>query len=190
MAYASITGNFVSGGRTNNTHGVYIKGGRSCTITGNTFTYCGAYGLFLEGVKQAAVTGNQYNGNKTGGLGLKGCDAISITGGSAGTSYGRGGYYVQPIGVSDVSSNFTNILIVGVAFDTAMTNKYYLDTSIGTGNRVVSCTGGPDSVYSGGTSSRPTVHGYGQLFYDTTLGKPIWCNANTGTWKDAMGNNV
>ena len=89
-----------------------------------------------------------------------------------------------------MSSNFTNILIVGVAFDTAMTNKYYLDTSIGTGNRVVSCTGGPDSVYSGGTSSRPTVHGYGQLFYDTTLGKPIWCNANTGTWKDAMGNNV
>lgn len=190
IAYSTITGNLISAGRDTNSHGAYIKGGRSNTITGNTFTYCGNFGLFLENVKQTAATGNQYNGNKTGGLGLNSCDAISITGGSAGTSYVRGGYYVQPIGVSDVASNSTNIVIVGMAFDTAMTNKYYLDTSIGTGNRVIACTGVPDSVYGGGTSSRPTIHGYGQPYYDTTLGKPIWWNAITGTWKDAMGNNV
>ncbi|HBL8908182.1 TPA: right-handed parallel beta-helix repeat-containing protein [Enterobacter hormaechei] len=190
IAYSTITGNLVSAGRDTNSHGAYIKGGRSNTITGNTFTYCGNYGLFLENVKQTAITSNQFNGNKNGGLGLNGCDVLTITGGSAGTSYVRGGYYVQPIGVSDAASNSTNILIVGMAFDTAMTNKYYLDTSIGTGNRVIACTGVPDSVYGGGTSSRPTTHGYGQPYYDTTLGKPIWWNATTGTWQDAMGNNV
>ncbi|EMB4292218.1 right-handed parallel beta-helix repeat-containing protein [Enterobacter roggenkampii] len=190
IAYATITGNFVSCGRANNTNGVYIKGGRSCTITGNTFTYCGNFGLFLENVKQTAVAGNQYNGNKNGGLGLNGCDAISVTGGSAGTSYVRGGYYVQPIGVSDVVSNSTNVLIIGMAFDAAMTDKYFLDTSIVTGNRVIACAGVPDSVFGGGTSSRPTIHGYGQPYYDTTLGKPIWWNSTTGTWKDAMGNDV
>ncbi|EOF4340037.1 right-handed parallel beta-helix repeat-containing protein [Enterobacter hormaechei] len=190
IAYSTIAGNLISAGRDTNSHGAYIKGGRSNTITGNTFTYCGNYGLFLENVKQTAITSNQFNGNKNGGLGLNGCDVLTITGGSAGTSYVRGGYYVQPIGVSDAASNSTNILIVGMAFDTAMTNKYYLDTSIGTGNRVIACTGVPDSVYGGGTSSRPTTHGYGLPYYDTTLGKPIWWNATTGTWQDAMGNNV
>lgn len=44
---------------------------------------------------------------------------------------------------------------------------------------------------SGATAARPTAQlTTGQTFYDTTLSKPVWWNAATGTWKDAAGVDV
>jgi len=43
----------------------------------------------------------------------------------------------------------------------------------------------------GSTGARPaTGRTTGQVYYDTTLNKPIWWNGTTGTWKDATGANV
>lgn len=189
-AYSTITGNLVSAGRETNSHGAYINGGRSLSLTGNVFTYCGNYGLVLEDVQQSGFVGNVFNGNKTGGLGTLACKDLSIIGGSMGTTYVSGGYYTQPVGYSDVSSNSTGILLSGVAFDEALTTKVYLNTNITTRNRVINCSGVPDSVYGGGTENRPTTHEYGQPYFDTTLGKPIYWNSVSNSWIDAMGNNV
>jgi hypothetical protein len=45
---------------------------------------------------------------------------------------------------------------------------------------------------SGATESRPTSPVIGQVFYDTTLGKPIYCKVggSTPTWTDAAGTTV
>ncbi len=42
---------------------------------------------------------------------------------------------------------------------------------------------------SGPTTQRPAKPVTGQMYYDTTLGKPIWRHA-TGVWKDAGGTAV
>lgn len=39
------------------------------------------------------------------------------------------------------------------------------------------------------TAKRPAKPANGQMYYDTTLGKPIWYHA-TGVWKDAAGTTV
>jgi len=41
----------------------------------------------------------------------------------------------------------------------------------------------------GTTSERPARPATGQMYYDTTLGKPIWRHAS-GVWKDAGGTVV
>lgn len=46
---------------------------------------------------------------------------------------------------------------------------------------------------SGTTANRPTkILWVGRMYYDTTLGLPIWVNATTPAvvWKDAAGNTV
>nr|6NW9_A Chain A, Tailspike protein [Kuttervirus CBA120]6NW9_B Chain B, Tailspike protein [Kuttervirus CBA120]6NW9_C Chain C, Tailspike protein [Kuttervirus CBA120] len=188
--YSTITGNLVSAGRDTNSHGAYIKGGRSLSLTGNVFTYCGNYGLVLEDVQQSGFVGNVFNGNKTGGLGTLACKDLSIVGGSMGTTYVRGGYYTQPVGYSDISSNSTGILLSGVAFDEALTTKVYLDTSITTRNKVINCSGVPDTIARGSTANRPANPQASYQYYDTTLGIPIWWNSVSGTWKNAAGADV
>ncbi len=188
--YSTITGNLVSAGRDTNSHGAYIKGGRSLSLTGNVFTYCGNYGLVLEDVQQSGFVGNVFNGNKTGGLGTLSCKDLSIVGGSMGTTYVRGGYYTQPVGYSDISSNSTGILLSGVAFDEALTTKVYLDTNITTRNKVINCSGVPDTVARGSTANRPASPQAGQQYYDTTLGLPIWYNPVSSAWKRADGTSV
>ncbi len=43
----------------------------------------------------------------------------------------------------------------------------------------------------GGTSSRPTSPAVGQLYFDTTLGQPIWCSSiSPVTWVNAAGVSV
>ena len=39
------------------------------------------------------------------------------------------------------------------------------------------------------TARRPKSPAVGQMFYDTTLGKPVWYHS-TGVWKDASGTTV
>lgn len=41
----------------------------------------------------------------------------------------------------------------------------------------------------GATAARPAAPVVGQMFYDTTLGKPIWRHAS-GVWRDAAGTTV
>lgn len=44
---------------------------------------------------------------------------------------------------------------------------------------------------SGTTALRPTAVYVGQMYFDTTLGYPVWCsNVSTQTWVDAQGNSV
>ena len=42
---------------------------------------------------------------------------------------------------------------------------------------------------SGPTAERPVKAVTGQMYYDTTLGKPVWRHAS-GVWKDAGGATV
>ena len=42
---------------------------------------------------------------------------------------------------------------------------------------------------SGPSAERPARPVTGQMYYDTTLGKPIWRHAS-GVWKDAAGTAV
>lgn len=41
----------------------------------------------------------------------------------------------------------------------------------------------------GSTAARPVKAATGQMYYDTTLGQPIWRHAS-GVWKDAAGATV
>lgn len=41
----------------------------------------------------------------------------------------------------------------------------------------------------GATAERPIKAVTGQMYYDTTLGKPVWRHAS-GVWKDAAGVTV
>ncbi len=44
---------------------------------------------------------------------------------------------------------------------------------------------------AGETANRPTTATVGCMFYDTTLGKPIWLNSTgPNVWKDAAGSTV
>ena len=43
-------------------------------------------------------------------------------------------------------------------------------------------------LLSGNSENRPSTIPTGGMFFDTTLGKPIWYNGNS--WVDAVGNSV
>lgn len=194
LAYATISGNIISAGRINNSRGINIKGARNLTFTGNTITYCGEFGMVLEDAEQCSLSNNIFNGNKTGGLSLVNCKEISIIGGSMGTSYIKGGYYVQPLGITDPADNCNGITINGVSFDSDMTTKIYLNTSEERKNRIIACLGVNDTQTTyqnrGSTAQRPTSPVSGQQYYDASLGIPIWWNSVSSTWKNAAGNDV
>ncbi|HCQ3905896.1 TPA: right-handed parallel beta-helix repeat-containing protein, partial [Escherichia coli] len=194
LAYATISGNIISAGRINNSRGINIKGARNLTFTGNTITYCGEFGMVLENAEQCSLSNNIFNGNKTGGLSLVNCKEISVIGGSMGTSYIKGGYYVQPLGITDPADNCNGITINGVSFDSDMTTKIYLNTSEERKNRIIACLGVNDTQTTyqnrGSTAQRPTAPVSGQMYYDTTLGLPIWYNTVSSEWKRADGTSV
>ncbi len=194
LAYATISGNIISAGRPNNARGIHIKGARNLAFTGNTITYCGEFGMVLENAEQCSLSNNIYNGNKTGGLSLVNCKEVSVIGGAMGTSYIRGGYYVQPLGITDPGDNCNGITINGVSFDSDMTTKIYLNTSEERKNRIIACLGVNDTPTTyqnrGSTAQRPTAPVSGQMYYDTTLGLPIWYNTVSSEWKRADGTSV
>ena len=43
---------------------------------------------------------------------------------------------------------------------------------------------------SGTTASRPSNETVGYIYFDTTLGKPIWLKTTPNIWVDATGNVV
>lgn len=194
LSYSSITGNIISAGRTNSSHGVYIKGARNLAFTGNIITYCGSFGMVLENSEQCSLSNNTYNGNKNGGLSLVNCKEISVIGGANGTSYIRGGYFVQPLGITDPADNCNSITINGVSFDSDMATKISLDTNESRKNRIIACLGVNDTQITyqnrGATANRPTNPVNGQMYYDTTLGLPIWYNTVSSAWKRADGTSV
>lgn len=194
LAYATISGNIISAGRLKNVRGINIKGARNLTFTGNTITYCGEFGMVLENAEQCSLSNNIYNGNKTGGLSLVNCKETSVIGGAMGTSYIKGGYYVQPLGITDPGDNCNSITIIGVSFDSDMTTKISLNTSEARKNRIIACLGVNDTQTTyqnrGSTAQRPTAPVSGQMYYDTTLGLPIWYNTVSSTWKMADGTSV
>lgn len=190
VAYASISGCFVSCGRTNNSDGAYLNKVYDTSISNCIFNYCGRYGLAVEHSDKVSIVGCKFNGNKDGGLALISSENINVVGGSAGTSYIQGGYYVQPIGITSPSDDCKNVVVTGFNFGSELAAKYYFGTDASGGNRVVSCTGVLDSVFRGGPSDRPSGASYGQQFFDTSLGQPIWWNSVSSTWKNAVGEDV
>lgn len=190
VAYASISGCFVSCGRTYNSDGAYLDKVYDTSISNCTFTYCGRFGLAVERSNKISIVGCNFNGNKEGGLALISSENINVVGGSAGNSYIQGGYYIQPIGITSPADNCKNVVVTGFNFGSELTTKYYFGTDASSGNRVVSCTGVLDSVFRGGPSDRPSGASYGQQFFDTSLGQPIWWNSVSSTWKNALGEDV
>lgn len=190
VAYASISGCFVSCGRTYNSDGAYLDKVYDTSISNCTFTYCGRFGLAVERSNKISIVGCNFNGNKEGGLALISSENINVVGGSAGNSYIQGGYYIQPIGITSPADNCKNVVVTGFNFGSELATKYYFGTDASSGNRVVSCTGVLDSVFRGGPSDRPSGASYGQQFFDTSLGQPIWWNSVSSTWKNALGEDV
>lgn len=190
VAYASISGCFVSCGRTYNSDGAYLDKVYDTSISNCTFTYCGRFGLAVERSNKISIVGCNFNGNKEGGLALIDSENINVVGGSAGTSYIQGGYYVQPIGITSPTDDCKNVVVTGFNFGSELATKYYFGTDASRGNRVVSCTGVLDSVFRGGPSDRPSGASYGQQFFDVSLGQPIWWNSISSTWKNALGEDV
>lgn len=190
IAYYNISGNTISAGRDTNDNGVSLKYAYSGSFSNNSMTYCGAYGLHVESAEQCDFTGNIYNGNKSGGVVISNSKMLTFTGGAMGTTYVYGGYFVQPIGLTDAANTCTDIRIIGVQFDDNLTSKLTLDTNPTTGNVVTACRGVPDTFYSGSTSARPTGVGMGFTYFDTTLGLQINWNATTGRWQRYDGTNV
>ena len=190
VAYANISGCFVSCGRTYNSDGAYLDKVYDTSISNCTFTYCGRFGLSVERSNKISIVGCNFNGNKEGGLALINSENINVVGGSAGNSYIQGGYYIQPIGITSPADNCKNVVVTGFNFGPELATKYYFGTDASRGNRVVSCTGVLDSVFRGGSSDRPSGASYGQQFFDTSLGQPIWWNSVSSTWKNALGEDV
>lgn len=190
VAYASISGCFVSCGRTYNSDGAYLDKVYDTSISNCTFTYCGRFGLAVERSNKISIVGCNFNGNKEGGLALISSENINVVGGSAGNSYIQGGYYIQPIGITSPADNCKNVVVTGFNFGSELATKYYFGTDASRGNRVVSCTGVLDSVFGGGPSDRPSGASYGQQFFDVLLGQPIWWNSVSSTWKNALGEDV
>lgn len=75
-----------------------------------------------------------------------------------------------------------------------MTTKIYLNTSEERKNRIIACLGVNDTQTTyqnrGSTAQRPTAPVSGQMYYDTTLGLPIWYNTVSSEWKRADGTSV
>lgn len=190
VAYASISGCFVSCGRSNLADGAYLDKVYDSSIVGCTFTYCGRYGMTIERSNKVSITGCNFNGNQTGGLALFNSSNINVVGGSAGTSYISGGYYVQPVGITSPADDCTNVVVTGFNFGSELPSKYSFSSSIQNGNKVIACPGVLDTVFAGSSGERPSGGAYGQPFYDRQIGKPIWWNTTANAWQDASGNNV
>lgn len=187
VAYSTITGNLVSAGRETQSRGIELKNSRSNSITGNTVTYCGDFGVTIDNCEQISLSGNILNGNRSGGLSIVSSSEVSVVGGAIGTSYVRGGYYTQPVGITDPGDNSNKVTVCGVSFDNDMETKIYLTTTIDRGNRIVGCVNVPDSVVSGPTDKRPINPSYGQMYFDVSIGNPIWYNAVSQDWRFADG---
>lgn len=191
IAYGTIANNFISANRISSGDGATITGVWSSNVVGNTFTYCGRYGLLLERGVDVTVTANSFNGNKLAGLAIVNSERLTVSGCTFGTTKVSGGWYVQPGGLTDPGSNCHNVTVAGCTFDDQHTNKIFLDFAVGSTNKVAACSGVRDSVSSGGaTGSRPTAPFNGEQYYDVTLGIPVYYNATSGTWKNAMGADV
>jgi len=92
----------------------------------------------------------------------------------------------------NIGSNCSGILIVGGILtgnsDGAIVGAGFTPEKV----RVLGCSGVEDSAYSvrGATSNRPAGTVAGQMFYDTTLGLPLWWNSTASAWQRADGTNV
>ncbi|ECC3255898.1 right-handed parallel beta-helix repeat-containing protein, partial [Salmonella enterica subsp. enterica] len=82
----------------------------------------------------------------------------------------------------------------GVSFDSDMATKISINTLEARQNRIIACLGVNDTQITyqnrGSTSQRPTAPVNGQMYYDVTLGLPIWYNSTTSSWKRADGTNT
>lgn len=92
----------------------------------------------------------------------------------------------------NISTGCSGIIIVGCTSTgnsvANITGGGYVDGSV----RVLACNGMADSAVAsnGSTDQRPTNPINGQMYYDNTLGLPIWYNAVSSLWRRADGTSV
>ena len=85
------------------------------------------------------------------------------------------------IDITDIVSSYYPKTI-----DKAISKKYFI------GAKTFNGTGNPFVLDSGTTTNRPLMPIVGQVFYDTTLSKPIYCKTGGASpvWTDATGTTV
>jgi parallel beta-helix repeat protein len=126
----TISDTFVSNGRTNSKDGVYIYDCLEGSLTGVRARYCGLNGLNIAFSEQIKVVGCHFNNNQASGIRLGDSNDITLVGNSClNQASWFGGGYVQVNGITDETSNCTNIVCIGNQTDGNTTAEIYLPSS-------------------------------------------------------------
>lgn len=110
----TLSGLFVSAGRTNNVSGIYLGDCTEGNVMGCTARYCGKYGLEVAACHGMTFNGNSFNDNRIAGVRIGDATYLRFIGNqmkNAPTWYG--GSYTQQMGITDEPSNSTYITFMG-----------------------------------------------------------------------------
>lgn len=168
-------------------HGLTLRDCFSVNCVNTEFHYSKDFGVYMNACKKSSFTNTRFTNNGEGGIRIGG-DTQYVA--FAGCLFGEGGIandgptQKRGINIEDTSGGVT---VLSSVFDGNSEVNIGGDPSK---YKALACQGVPDTVISGGTSSRPTSPISGQQFYDTSLGLPIWWNATAGSWQRADGVNV
>lgn len=190
--YSVISGNFFSSWAD---AAVRLDSCRGVKFSENNISAASA-GVDLASCKYIAINNNVFNECNTvtyGAINLSSSTYISITGNIFANAkvYGADHTNVITKGVTDNGFTATHVVISSNIFGESVTTPTNISTSATTANRIVGNVGVYDSAGNrGDTASRPSSPNYGYMYYDTTLGMPIWWNSVSGTWKNAAGADV
>lgn len=190
--YSVISGNFFS---SRADAAVRLDSCRGVKFSENNISAASA-GVDLASCKYIAINNNVFNECNTvtyGAINLSSSTYISITGNIFANAkvYGTDHTNVITKGVTDNGLTATHVVISSNIFGESVTTPTNISTSATTANRIVGNVGVYDSAGNrGDTASRPSSPNYGYMYYDTTLGMPIWWNSVSGTWKNAAGADV
>ncbi|MBK4289232.1 hypothetical protein JJP96_20400 [Enterobacter hormaechei] len=170
-------------------HGLTLKDCFSVNCVNTEFHYSKDFGVYMNACKKSSFTNTRFTNNGEGGIRIGG-DTQYVA--FAGCLFGEGGIandgptQKRGINIEDTSGG---IAVLSSVFDGNSEVNIGGDQSK---YRVLACQGVPDTVIvsGGGTSQRPSSPKAGQQYYDTNLGLPVWCNANTDSWQRADGTNT
>lgn len=170
-------------------HGLTLRDCFSVNCVNTEFHYSRDFGVYMDACKKSSFTNTRFTNNGEGGIRIGG-DTQYVA--FAGCLFGEGGIandgptQKRGINIEDTSGGVT---VLSSVFDGNSEVNIGGDSSK---YKALACQGVPDTVIvsGGGTSQRPSSPKAGQQYYDFNLGFPIWWNAVTNTWKNAVGTDV
>ncbi|MBW2811332.1 right-handed parallel beta-helix repeat-containing protein, partial [Escherichia coli] len=189
--YSVISGNFFSSWTD---AAVKLDSSRCVKLAENNISANGP-GVDVADCKYLDISNNMFNECRTidfGAINLTGSSYININGNTFAHAKVYGTDHSNKItkGITNNDATADHVLISSNVFGESVTEPTNISTSAGTGNRIVGNVGLYDSAGNRGeTSSRPSNPNYGDMYYDTTLGLPIWWNSVTSSWQRADGTN-